>query len=122
MANPRRPRMDGNHFTNSQARIPSGQVASTMLNVGYPVSSPLPPRKIEVLDTSIYMSLRGQCGTCNHDCGQDASPNRYAHGSQSNQLVAVARWHGFECTDLSAKGLAPDINPSDYQKGPTLPR
>lgn len=26
------------------------------------------------------------------------------------------------CTGLSARGLASDINPSDYQKGPTLPR
>lgn len=52
------------HFTSPQARKPKRSTHQNHADVGYPVLSPLPPSKIEVLDTYIYMSLRGQRGTC----------------------------------------------------------
>lgn len=53
-----------NHFTSLQARKPKRSTHQNHADVGSPVFSPLPPSKIEVLDTFIYLSLRGQCGTC----------------------------------------------------------
>lgn len=53
-----------NHFTSPPARKPKRSSHQDLANVGYPVFSPPTPSKIEVLDTFIYMSLRGQCGTC----------------------------------------------------------
>lgn len=56
------------------------------------------------------------------DHDPEPSSNKYVRESQTNQLVGEARRLSFACTGLSRRGLESDINPSDYQKGPKLPR